>query len=80
MKTTVYTVKSDTYVQKHKYINISDTKINIFSGFPRFTKESLMRLWRGPTLHPRGTLHRGGRPLPGPSLESVVLRASKTAW
>lgn len=26
----IYTVQSDTYIQKHKYINICHTKINIF--------------------------------------------------
>lgn len=60
MKITLYTVYSDTYVQKHKYINICDTKINIF--FCSF--QSLMHPSCWLSFRPRGTLHLGGCSLP----------------
>lgn len=56
MKITLYTVSS--YVQKHKYINISNTKINIFSFF--LFKSLLYPL----SLHCRGVIRLGGCSIP----------------
>lgn len=56
MKITLYTVSS--YVQKHKYINISHTKINIFSFF--LFKSLLYWL----SLHRRGVIRAGGCSIP----------------
>ena len=69
------------YVQKHKYINICDTKINIFSCF-LLLNSLFMHLLCWLSLRPRGRLHLGGCSLPVswccPGI--AVSWPLKTAW
>lgn len=48
------------YVQKHKYINICDTKINIFSCYLLFLQQSFMHLLCWPSLRPQEMPRLGG--------------------
>lgn len=68
--------------KKLKYINICDTKINIFfSCFLPFVELSLKRLlcWR--SLRPQGTPHSGGCSLPVFLRQRIAAsRLLKTKW